>query len=322
MKVILESWKRFIKEQIDSDVVEHNAEYIVNFFLKAQKNRLIKDLLYSRFNIDLNNILNVKEQVKNMIVDADDRFPLKHQKVIKELGSGTFGVALLLPDDLVLKVYWGSFDPESRTVHGDNYLEKLKYDKIQQDLYDKKKGDINQPNIIEQGELKLGYGSIDWVLMSRFTETLMDLIRRIEDSIYDRNQQTNFINDIERLFIKINPDLIQKTPKRNIPATVVEPKVKKDYSPAAYSDTVTVPLKKKKINESTLSKDKIDLEINKIKQKYKKHGLDIKEMDRLKVIFKNILIKLPELKIKIGNLSDVRPPNIGLIGDNPIFFDY
>lgn len=323
MKLLLETWKRFINEQSNDDIVEHNAELITNFFLKHKQNRQIKDLIYSRFNIDLNDEQNTKEQIKKMIINADDRFPLKSEKAVKEIGSGTFGVALLLKDDLVLKVYWGSFDPENRTVHGDNYLEKQKYDNIQQDLYDKDKGSVNQPNVIEQGELKLGYGSpgvpayIDWVLMSRFQETLMDLIRRIENSINDRYQQTNFINDIERLFIKINPDLIKKISNRKIPTTVVEPKAKKDYS-----DTATVPSKKKKINESTLSKDKIDLAMNKIKQKYSKHGLDVREMDRLKVIFKNILTKLPELKAKIGNLSDVRPPNIGLVGDNPVFFDY
>ena len=58
------------------------------------------------------------------------------------------------------------------------------------------------------------------------------------------------------------------------------------------------------------------------KQKYNKFGLDIKEMDRLKVILKNILVKLPELRNEVGPLTDVRPPNIGLIGDNPVFFDY
>jgi len=45
-------------------------------------------------------------------------------------------------------------------------------------------------------------------------------------------------------------------------------------------------------------------------------------MDRLKVILKNILVKLPELRNEVGPLTDVRPPNIGLIGDNPVFFDY
>ena len=320
MKLIVENWRKFLKEELKQDYSILNTEWIADFLHKRATERTIANTIKTKYGVDPNNFGELELAIRDMIQNAPDNFPLKTKAVKKALGAGTFGIALLMPDDLVLKVYWGSFEPTSRTIRTDDAPEREKYAKIQDKLLDPVKGSVTDPNIIDQGTVKLKDGNIGWVLMSRFDETLMDLIRRIMDSINDSEQRSRFYFEIAKLFEKINPDLIKKTPKlqvRQIPPT--EPEGPQDTTISSSGDA-TVPAKK--LNESSLSVDKIEKKINMIKQKYKKFGLDIKETDRLKVILKNILQKLPDLKKEAGNLADVRPPNIGLVGDNPVFFDY
>lgn len=323
MNLIIENWRKFLKEESRQDYSILNTEWISDFLHKRATNRDIANTIKTRYGVDPNNLGELELAIRDMIQNAPDNFPLKTKAVKKALGAGTFGIALLMPDDLVLKVYWGSFEPTSRTIRTDDSPEREKYTKIQDKLLDPVKGSVTDPNIIDQGTVRLKGGSMGWVLMSKFDETLFDLIKRIMGSINDDNQRSQFYYEIAKLFEKINPDLIKKTPKLQIRQIApTRPDTVSGDTTSPYGDATAPAKKPKKINESSLSVDKIDKEINMMKQKYKKFGLDIKEMDRLKVIFKNILQKLPDLKKEAGNLADVRPPNIGLVGDNPVFFDY
>lgn len=320
MKLILENWRKFLNEKTDPMLAVINAGWIADFLQKRAKDPNIESTLKSRYGIDARDTDALEDALEEMIENAPDEFPLKTQQVKKELGSGTFGIALLMPNDLVLKVYWGSFNPVEKTIRADDAPEREKYAKIQQKLADPVKGSITDPNIIAQGAVKLKDGDMGWVLMSKFDETLMDMLKRIIDSITDQKAQSEFIYEIQDLLEKINPDLKTKKPTHDQDKTAIEiPPPPPGAAPMGDLDA-TVPAKK--MNESTLSTSKLDDKLNRIKQKYNKFGLDIKEMDRLKVILKNILVKLPELRNEVGPLTDVRPPNIGLIGDNPVFFDY
>ena len=317
MKLILENWRSFLNEKSDPMLAVINAGWIADFLQKRSKDPNIETVIKDRYGVDIRNTEALEDALEDMIENAPDDFPLKSQQVKKELGSGTFGIALLMPDDLVLKVYWGSFNPVDKTIRRDDAPEREKYAKIQQKLTDPVKGSVTDPNIIAQGTVKLKDGDMGWVLMSKFDETLMDMLKRIIETINDEGAKAEFIGEIQDLLEKINPDL--KPESRPGPISVEIPPPPPGAAPLGDLDA-TVPAKK--INESTLSTSKLDDKLNRMKQKYNKFGLDIKEMDRLKVILKNVLVKLPELRKEVGRLTDVRPPNIGLIGDNPVFFDY
>ena len=305
MKLILENWRKFVNEKSDPMLAVLNAGWIADFLQKRAKDPDIDSTIKSRYGIDVRDTNALEDALEDMIENAPDDFPLKSQQVKKELGSGTFGIALLMPNDLVLKVYWGSFNPINKSIRADDVPEREKYAKIQQKLTDPVKGSVTDPNIIDQGTVKLKDGDMGWVLMSKFDETLLDMLKRIIETINDKNAKAEFSSKINDLLIKINPDLKPEEPTHDQDKTGLD---------------ATVPAKK--MNESSLSGPKIDKIINMMKQRYEKFDLDIKEMDRLKVILKNILPKLPELRKQIGRLTDVKPANIGLIGDNPVFFDY
>ena len=305
MKLILENWRKFVNEKSDPMLAVLNAGWIADFLQKRAKDPDIDNTIKSRYGIDVRDTNALEDALEDMIENAPDDFPLKSQQVKKELGSGTFGIALLMPNDLVLKVYWGSFNPINKSIRADDVPEREKYAKIQQKLTDPVKGSVTGPNIIDQGTVKLKDGDMGWVLMSKFDETLLDMLKRIIETINDKNAKAEFSSEINDLLIKINPDLKPEEPTHDQDKTGLD---------------ATVPAKK--MNESSLSGPKIDKIINMMKQRYEKFDLDIKEMDRLKVILKNILPKLPELRKQIGRLTDVKPANIGLIGDNPVFFDY
>ena len=317
MKLILENWRSFLNEKSDPMLAVINAGWIADFLQKRSKDPNIETVIKDRYGVDVRNTEALEDALEDMIENAPDDFPLKSQQVKKELGSGTFGIALLMPDDLVLKVYWGSFNPVDKTIRRDDAPEREKYAKIQQKLTDPVKGSVTDPNIIAQGTVKLKDGDMGWVLMSKFDETLMDMLKRIIETINDEDAKADFIGEIQDLLEKINPDL--KPESRPAPTSVEIPPPPPGAAPLGDLDA-TVPAKK--MNESTLDASKIDDKLNRMKQKYNKFGLDIKQMDRLKVILKNVLVKLPELRKEVGRLTDVRPPNIGLIGDNPVFFDY
>jgi len=313
MKLILENWRKFVNEKSDPMLAVLNAGWIADFLQKRAKDPDIDSTIKSRYGIDVRDTNALEDALEDMIENAPDDFPLKSQQVKKALGSGTFGIALLMPNDLVLKVYWGSFNPINRSIRADDVPEREKYAKIQQKLTDPVKGSVTDPNIIAQGTVKLKDGDMGWVLMSKFDETLLDMLKRIIETINDKNAKAEFMSEMQDLLEKINPDL--KPESHRTPTFVEIPP-----PPPLGGLDVTVPAKK--MNESTLSTSKLDDKLNRMKQKYNKFGLDIKEMDRLKVILKNILVKLPELRKEIGRLTDVKPSNIGLIGDNPVFFDY
>ena len=298
MKLILENWRKFLNEneKVDPMIAVLNAGWIADFLQRRARDQLIYNAMKSRYGIDVRDTDALEDALEKMIENAPENFPLKSQQVKRALGSGTFGVALLMPNDLVLKVYWGSFNPINRSIRADDAPEREKYANIQNKLLDPAKGTVTDPNIIDQGTVKLKDGDMGWVLMSKFDETLSDMLERIENTIKDEDAKAQFSSEMDDLLIKINPDLKPEELDATVPA--------------------------KKMNESTLDASKLDDKLNRMKQRYKKFDLDIKEMDRLKVILKKILVKLPELRKQIGRLTDVKPANIGLIGDNPVFFDY
>ncbi len=298
MKLILENWRKFLNEneKVDPMIAVLNAGWIADFLQRRARDQLIYNAMKSRYGIDVRDTDALEDALEKMIENAPENFPLKSQQVKRALGSGTFGVALLMPNDLVLKVYWGSFNPINRSIRADDAPEREKYANIQNKLLDPAKGTVTDPNIIDQGTVKLKDGDMGWVLMSKFDETFSDMLERIENTIKDEDAKAQFSSEMDDLLIKINPDLKPEELDATVPA--------------------------KKMNESTLDASKLDDKLNRMKQRYKKFDLDIKEMDRLKVILKKILVKLPELRKQIGRLTDVKPANIGLIGDNPVFFDY
>jgi hypothetical protein len=318
MKLILENWRKFLKEEVDPVMAIINAGWIADFLQIRSSDADIVKTIKNRYGINIKNLDEVEDALEDMIINAPDDFPLKTKQAKKELGAGTFGIALLMPDDLVLKVYWGSFNPVNRKIRSDDAPEREKYAKIQQKLTNPVKGNITDPNIIAQGTVKLKDGDLGWVLMSKFDETLLDMLKRIIKSVNNQSAKNEFIYEIQDLLEKINPDLKIKKAAHDQEKTAIEI----PQTPTASVPSLATTAPAKKMNESSLSVDKIDKKINMMKQKYKKFGLDIKEMDRLKVILKNILERLPELRSEVGPLTDVRPPNIGLIGDSPVFFDY
>jgi hypothetical protein len=286
-------WYKFLLSEGSENYFVLNVGVILRAFAKDQE---FLENLRTIFHLDKispnDSISVISEELMLRLGKEPATNPLVSKRIVKVLGSGSFGMVFETEDGLAIKLYWGAYSAKSPTndeylalpSHLHRYLDTSA--DIERHEQSKEKiwsgdADVGLPNIISQGKFQFRDRFLYWVMMSKFEETLQDKIDAFMNSLpnderYDLDEHLNKIFDSPSKYVYTDPE-----------------------------ESMNFVLEY----------------FNKIKTRHAKRPYLIKELEDLISISVKVRKEIQKMEDQGLKTSDVRPGNIGLVGNNPVFFD-